>query len=77
MPGTGFGLAWEVVKDNFGTLNFLGIGTYGHGGAFGTHGWIDRQHDIVGVYLVQGSGITGPTDAKYAFMRMATAAISE
>jgi CubicO group peptidase (beta-lactamase class C family) len=74
LTGTGFGLAWEVVKENAGTLNFLSIGTYGHGGAFGTHGWVDRARDAVGVYLVQGGA--GATDAKYAFMRMANAALN-
>jgi CubicO group peptidase (beta-lactamase class C family) len=74
MPGTGFGLAWEVVKENGGTLNFLSIGTYGHGGAFGTHGWVDRAREAVGVYLVQGG--PGATDSKYAFMRMANASLN-
>jgi CubicO group peptidase (beta-lactamase class C family) len=77
MQGTAFGLAWEVVKANSGTLNYLSIGTYGHGGAFGTHGWVDRARDAVGVYLVQGSGGGGPTEAKLAFMRMANAALNE
>ena len=73
MPGTGFGLAWEVVKENGGIMNFLSVGAYGHGGAFGTHGWVDRARDAVGVYLVQGG--PGDTDAKYAFMRMANASL--
>jgi len=75
MTGTGFGLAWEVVKENMGTLNFLSVGTYGHGGAFGTHGWVDRARQAVGVYLVQGG--PGVTEGKYAFMRMANAALNE
>ncbi len=75
MNGTGFGLAWEVVKENTGTLNFLSVGTYGHGGAFGTHGWVDRARNAVGVYLVQGG--PGVNDGKYAFMRMANAALNE
>jgi CubicO group peptidase (beta-lactamase class C family) len=75
MTGTGFGLAWEVVKENMGTLNFLSVGTYGHGGAFGTHGWVDRARQAVGVYLVQGG--PGVNDGKYAFMRMANAALNE
>ncbi len=73
MNGTGFGLAWEVVKENGGMLNFLSVGTFGHGGAFGTHGWVDKARQAVGVYLVQGGA--GATDAKYAFMRMANAAL--
>jgi CubicO group peptidase (beta-lactamase class C family) len=75
MGGTGFGLAWEVVKEPAGTLNFLSIGTFGHGGAFGTHGWVDPKRQTVGVFLVQGGA--GATDAKYAFMRMANAALTE
>jgi len=73
MPGTGFGLTWEVVRENLGTLNFLSKGTFGHGGAFGTHGWIDKEKELVGVYLVQGGA--GAADGKYAFMRMASAAV--
>lgn len=73
MPGTGFGLAWEVVKEPLGESNYLSIGTFGHGGAFGTHGWVDKEKELVGVYLVQG----GPVDGKYAFMRMAGAAVAE
>ena len=46
---------------------------YSHGGAFGTHGYIDKQRDLVGVYLVQG----GPVEGKYAFIRMAAAAVIE
>ncbi len=76
MTGTGFGLAWEVVKEPLGTLNFLSVGTYGHGGAFGTHGWIDREKDLVGVFLIQQSGGAG-ADVKYAFMRLAGAAVVE
>jgi len=72
-PGTGFGLGWEVAKDPAATLNFWSPGTYGHGGAFGTHGYIDKQRDLVGVYLVQG----GPVEGKYAFIRMAAAAVIE
>jgi len=73
MPGTTFGLTWEVIKDNGGTLNFLPVGTFGHGGAFGTHGWVDTKNNVSGVFLVQGG--SGASDAKYAFMRMAYAAI--
>lgn len=74
-PGMGFGLAWDVVKDNLGALNFLSVGTFGHGGAFGTHGWVDRVRQAVGVYLVQGG--PGVNDGKTAFMRMTNAALTE
>ncbi len=52
-PGKGYGLAWTVVKDPIGTLALESIGTYGHGGAFGTEGWIDPKKDLVGVFMIQ------------------------
>jgi len=73
--GTGFGLSWQVVRDADGTLDYLSIGTFGHGGAFGTYGWVDRKRQAVGVFLVQGGA--GVNDAKGAFMRMANAALND
>ncbi len=54
-PGKGYGLAWTVVKDPVATLAMESIGTYGHGGAFGTEGWIDPKKDLVGVFMIQRS----------------------
>jgi len=73
MPHTAFGLTWEVIDDPRGEAAFLSHGTFGHGGAFGTHGWVDRKKDMVGVYLVQMTGIDA--GGKYAFMQMANAAV--
>lgn len=75
MPNTAFGLTWEVIEDPRGELAYLSTGTFGHGGAFGTHGWVDRKKDVVGVFLIQMTGID--TGAKYGFMQMANAAIVE
>lgn len=75
MPFTAFGLTWEVIDDPRGELAYLSTGTFGHGGAFGTHGWVDRKKDIVGVYLVQMTAIDAT--GKYAFMQMANAAVVE
>ncbi len=71
-PGTGFGLAWEVVKTEQGELNLWSIGSYGHGGAFGTHGWVDPAKSLVGVFLIQGGDAT---TVKYAFLNLAGASI--
>jgi len=75
MLGTGFGLTWEVVKEPIGSSALLSPGTFGHGGAFNTHGYIDKAKDMVGVFLTQNSGGTSGTDAKYAFMAMAASAL--
>ena len=75
MAGTGFGLAWEVTAEAAGTLNLMSIGSYGHGGAWGTHGWIDPKKDLVGVFLIQSSGSPDGAFAKTAFMTMTGAAV--
>jgi CubicO group peptidase (beta-lactamase class C family) len=74
-PGTGFGLTWEVTKDNMGILTGQSIGTFGHGGAFGTYGWVDPKKDIVGVFMVQISGNAGPV--RDAFVEMVNSAVVE
>jgi CubicO group peptidase (beta-lactamase class C family) len=74
--GMGYGLAWTVVRDPLGTLQLQSIGTFGHGGAFGTQGWVDPKKDLVGVFLIQRSGGGDNSESK-AFMNMAAAAIAE
>jgi CubicO group peptidase (beta-lactamase class C family) len=71
--GSGFGLTWEVTKDPIGQLTLLSPGTFHHGGAFGTFGWIDPKKDMVGVFLIQWSG--NRQDVRDAFIAMAGAAV--
>ena len=72
LPGEGEGLTWEVVKDPIGTVLLWSKGTYGHGGAFGTHGWVDPAKDLVGVFLVQGGNVD---EVKRAAIQMIGASI--
>jgi CubicO group peptidase (beta-lactamase class C family) len=74
--GMGYGLAWTVVRDPLGTLQLQSQGTYGHGGAFGTQGWIDPQKDLIGIFLIQRSS-GGGSDESNAFKAMAASAIME
>ncbi len=77
MPGTAFGLTVEVVRDGggLGEEHLLSAGTFGHGGAFNTHGWMDKKKDMIGIFLIQNAFASG--DIKYAFMAMANAAVIE
>lgn len=52
-PGNGWGLGWCVVRDPQGVTEMLSPGTFGHGGAFGTQGWIDPRRKMIFVLLVQ------------------------
>lgn len=76
MGGSGYGLTWEVVKDPYGELHGHSIGTFGHGGAFGTQGWIDPKTNLITIMLIQRSN--GGTDALTdAVMTMAEAAATD
>ena len=35
----------------------LSAGTFGHGGAFGTQGWIDPHKDLFIIFLIQRTGL--------------------
>ncbi len=61
LGGSGYGLAWEVVKNSYGALAGHSIGTYGHGGAFGTQGWIDPKENLITIMMIQRSN--GGTDS--------------
>jgi CubicO group peptidase (beta-lactamase class C family) len=56
-PGMGFGFGWAVIKEPQGVHAMLSKGTYGHGGAFGTQGWIDPQQDLFVILLIQRTGL--------------------
>ncbi len=74
MRGAGYGLAWEVVDDPMGELDGHWMGTYGHGGAFGTQGWIDPKSDLVSILLIQRSD--GGTDGLHrVFLNMAESSV--
>ena len=53
MRGADYGLAWEVVTDPLGELAGHLKGTYGHGGAFGTQGWIDPVSQVISILMIQ------------------------
>jgi CubicO group peptidase (beta-lactamase class C family) len=76
MRGADYGLAWEVVTDPLGELAGHSKGTYGHGGAFGTQGWIDPQNDLISIMLIQRAD--GSTDSmRNVFLTMAEASVGQ
>lgn len=76
MRGADYGLAWEVVTDPLGELAGHSQGTYGHGGAFGTQGWIDPQNGLISILLIQRSD--GGTDSmRNVFLNMAEVSVGK
>jgi CubicO group peptidase (beta-lactamase class C family) len=53
MGGSDCGLACEIVTDPLGELAGHPVGTYGHGGAFGTQGWIDPENELISIMRIQ------------------------
>jgi len=54
--GNGWGLGWCVVRQPQGVTAMLSPGTFGHGGAFGTQGWVDPKRQMVFVLMIQRAG---------------------
>jgi len=52
-PGNGWGLGWCLVRQPQGVTASLTAGSFGHGGALGTQGWIDPTRRMIYVLLVQ------------------------
>jgi CubicO group peptidase (beta-lactamase class C family) len=76
MRGSDYGLAWEVVTDPLGELAGHTIGTYGHGGAFGTQGWIDPNNDLISILLIQRSN-EGAGSMTNVFLNMAESGVGK
>ena len=53
VEGMSFGLGWGVVREPTGVTAMLSPGTCGHGGAYGTQGWIDTRKNLILVLLIQ------------------------
>ena len=76
-PGMGFGFGWAVVKEPQGVTEMLSKGTFGHGGAFGTQGWIDPDQDLFVILLIQRTGLPNSdgSELRRELQRLAVAAI--
>jgi CubicO group peptidase (beta-lactamase class C family) len=76
MRGSDYGLAWEVVTDPLGELAGHQSGSYGHGGAFGTQGWIDPANQLISIMLIQSAG--GDTESMTRiFLNMAEGSVGK
>jgi len=51
----GWGLSVEVVMDPVAANRRTSAGSFGWDGAFGTHFWVDRKEQLVGLLMVQES----------------------
>ncbi len=77
--GMSFGFGWAVVKEPKGVTETLAAGSYGHGGAFGTQGWIDPAAGRFFVLLIQRTDIVNGDASTYRaeFQKLAVEAMTK
>jgi len=78
-PGNGWGLGWCIVREPQGVTRMLSPGTFGHGGAFGTQGWVDPVREMIFVLMIQrtGFGNGDASDIRGKFQEIAVQAIRD
>ena len=78
-PGMGYALGWGIVRDPLGTVQLLSRGAYGHGGAFGTQGWVDPNRNLFFVLMIQRSGLPNGdrSDIRHALQTIAISALQD
>ncbi len=64
LEGIGMGFGWVVVRRPVGITAMLSPGSYGHGGAFATHAWVDPIRDVFVVLLIQRAGMNDANDSR-------------
>ncbi len=62
VPGSAWGLGWSIVQEPQGVTALLAPGTYGHGGALGTQGWVDPSRRTISILLISRANL-GNSDA--------------
>jgi CubicO group peptidase (beta-lactamase class C family) len=77
--GNGWGLGWCIVRKPQGVTAMLSPGTFGHGGAFGTQGWVDPQRKMIFVLMIQrtGFGNSDASDIRGQFQKLAVQALRQ
>lgn len=68
-PGNAWGIGWCVVRQPQGVTRLHGVGTYGHGGAWGTQAWVDPQRGLILLLMIQRAnmGNSDGSDVRDAF----------
>ena len=68
--GYGWGLGWSIVRKP-GALGPASVGTYGHGGRYGTFCFLDPEREMIGIFLIHREG---GSDERNAFVQIAVSA---
>jgi CubicO group peptidase (beta-lactamase class C family) len=77
--GNSWGLGWCITRKPIELTSMLSAGTYGHGGAFGTQGWVDPERNAVFVLMIQRSNLpnSDASDIRRDFQQLAVDALDK
>ena len=64
-----YGLGWQCNTEKQRVCGAMPVGSFGHGGAFATNGWVDPAHKIVTVFMVQNVLVPDSGKPRDAFQR--------
>lgn len=56
VPGTSWGLGFQIVRAPQGMTAGLSPGSFGHGGSFATQSWADPKRDAIYILMIQRAG---------------------
>jgi CubicO group peptidase (beta-lactamase class C family) len=68
-PGEGYGLGVRHVSDPAARRTLVSEGSFGWSGAYGTHFWVDPQHKLVAILMLQTPGQTRTEGFETAVMQ--------
>jgi CubicO group peptidase (beta-lactamase class C family) len=77
VPGSAWGLGWSLVREPQGVTAALSPGSFGHGGAYGTQGWVDpvKRRVFVLMYQREDIGNSDGSDIRKDFQNAAVAGL--
>ena len=67
-----YGLGWQCSPPGKPTIPGFSEKAFGHGGAFGTHGWIDPDQRVITVFMIQNALVEKGGNARAAFHEQVT-----
>jgi CubicO group peptidase (beta-lactamase class C family) len=78
-PGNGWGVGCCVVKKPQGPSEVLSVGSYGHGGAYGTQAWIDPVKKRIYILMVQRANFPNAdaSDVRIKFQQLASEGLKD
>jgi CubicO group peptidase (beta-lactamase class C family) len=65
-----YAAGWQANIDTQRTCPSMPVGSFGHGGAFATNGWIDPERRIVTVFMVQNVLVPDSGKPRDAFQKI-------